>query len=1587
MKEVRLEKDQAGTGGAATAGGIWYQALYSVLLAVEKRLAYQSQEEFDAPAEFTAEPSDGGDLQIRDVTRLRVIQFKKKDDGGSWSLKKVIEEVLPDLFKATGKETKDGETWSFEFVTAGRIGRWQDAIDLFRSLGRRTKEGEAAGRGWETAYDSLDDEVSLSLDYKDLSRDQKTARGLFDFIVESLRGKVPEDGKPDTRPSLESTRARTWRLLCGFEFMGDRSVDWCESQLRGHLLRISQSRTGVDGLLEQMVGAMVQASTANDANFTSAAVLEAVGLDRVVALGDLTTLSTHCRDRISQTIRQRGYIPENDIRRERWKKAFFSSASVLITGESGNGKSWGVYAAADTAKTPAVAFIDARDSPGLDAHGIVQRVAEYIWQVGLRHDAPITMETLVHRLNEELSVSQSIPWLTLCIDHIDDPVLARSVVVQPWASWGVRLVVGLSRNAQGAAEQAISTGTSDTSMFDTHIFSLPELKDYLDIRLGQTAWLQLPAEMHGVLQRPQMAKLYADLKGSGEAGKDWRPTDEYDLVDTFWARLDPSQNGGHARDELRLRQLARLVVDGEPYPWTIDQIDVAGVDDVTIDRLVHGGWLQRVGDQYQMPHDRLLGYAVARSIVGRCHTEGLDAATVASMISSHDDPRLARRLGFLMMDWFHLALRDGEDLQLASDALQRLVEDDQGQRGRDILTLLPTLGSRAIPLLAKEARRVATSQPAYVLKDVLRGLAAVLREAPDREPIVRELLDESDHRIRVAGLDLMAATDVPELLDRAWELHREILDHPERYTNQDTNTKLKQHLLRETSFGALKSNVKLRPEWLRRTIEQAGTNDHPDQLAWLMTSLEDDGETWRTCKRKLCEVMPASGARSLASNIGLWQDHDEIERLDDLIRQVLTGDKMEAAGCVRAMIRLDFERAVQYLVELDDFELYMSRHWLLPPLLANIPDATRAALLKRIRALPSPINAITWYQGFADLMDETTLRVFLEGMSVALAAWAADEQNEGLSKHGNSWLSNELGVLTSIVDTKLLSVIASMRSSSLEQNLERFAVRLGARSSVGTDSLSREPVAEMLLRIGGVSYGCVSRLWLQSTSWYGRLDGIDLARRCADDATREELLQVVAGDGTDDEKGDMLVRQYAILTLARQGDLDRLLRLSEAHADDLSVAALEVGSIGSLADEVAVSLKQEAANANDQVASRAMALLTLGGVDSAVDQALAIIRSTSEGLAHSASLGYLQRFPIRDKSEAQVLLDQGDTKHQRGTINALLATRSETAAAALRDVLHERWEPQLAAILLTHDMADESIRQLAVHNLSEELRPKTTLRGSISESFFMHMMHRDPAKCQKLLREVGSEAHEVLMRDAVQGRTGFHTVGSRRDAIRGLAAFDEAAAADCAERGLRNPDYPDRKLMPSVLYELRPERAREAFLDVAVNTDIEDDQSTASKEPRRLMRAMRAQLIEADRPWLVNNLQSTDLNQQLAAVRLSIGPSGLDNEVLSLIQCLTMSRSSRVSQEAETTRRRLAKLIRVRSLLESLSGDATDGQAAAAVDAIVTALTERNQEEVGESNEPAPVCIIDVMQHPAVKQRRALSEWAAKRFNETRRRL
>jgi hypothetical protein len=754
-------------GGPSTINGVLYQMLWSLLRATKLHVSDCSTDsETGAPAKatLTLEPiGGGGDIQEYGALSRLVDQVKSRPSGSTWSLREVVEDVLPDLYRAV--DTGDCHSL-YRFVTEGRMGRWDKAYRFFRSL--RTQP-------YDPRVLSDQDEIfRADRPGEDPPWDQRsyTEQELFDAILTSVRDRCAV-AKSESR---ERTSSKLWHLLGHFELVDGRT----QASLQAQVDRVLLSLIGRDCDLEEKRDAMLldlaRRATAGDAVIPLADFMSDHGLD-AVPWTNWTKLCEKSTDLIQHAIEVRGYDPALDVRYDMASEAVLNWPSnkpiLVVSGETGQGKSWILYAAsyAVLQAQQLVVFVEATG----DFDKALDHAAE-----DCRHirntDERLPLGRIAARLRKLSCCPQDTPWLTLVLDGIQDYEEARQVAMAPWAQWGVRIMASCHTDIGDWIEEHAA---EECGRLRVSNFTLAELHSYLGYVTGDR-WTRIPSDVRNTLRSPLLASIFLD---EVDGRDDWLPAREYELYDAVWGRLSAGPQAQHPSDMIGLKRLAMTILDDAAYPWPIDTVSAAGLDDSAISRLCSVGWLRgtpRGG--YGIPHDRLLNWVVAEAMLasyqhGRIdYTRFLDALRLI-----HGGARMhsGRSLGYVPMDvvWM-LACREEDNDAIVEDIVEVLQPPASYESGQFYTQLVSTIGPRmTAPLIAR--LRKTSDQDSFLVSQILSGITS-LKDA-ELPAQANALLMEDSHKLQRAAMRLLGKAPTGRALDRLWYLHTTANDDPEPF--------------------------------------------------------------------------------------------------------------------------------------------------------------------------------------------------------------------------------------------------------------------------------------------------------------------------------------------------------------------------------------------------------------------------------------------------------------------------------------------------------------------------------------------------------------------------------------------------------------------------------------------------------------------------------------------------------------------------------------------------------------------------------------------------------------------------------------
>src|SRR6476660_986184 len=186
-------------------------------------------------------------------------------------------------------------------------------------------------------------------------------------------------------------------------------------------------------------------------------------------------------------------------------------SAVLLTGDSGQGKSWQLYRLGyELAEEEQIAvLIQGTGAVASDLDAVAAVFCREIWG----SSSVQSLRDLVDLVRRELPELQE-PWLTVLIDGVRDEEYALNLLHHPWQGLGLRVALGCrwSDRFTEAAPHTIPVAK----------FTVLELSRYLKRRLG-VGWIDFPEDVREHMKLPLFARLFCDLQGGGAT---WKPANE-----------------------------------------------------------------------------------------------------------------------------------------------------------------------------------------------------------------------------------------------------------------------------------------------------------------------------------------------------------------------------------------------------------------------------------------------------------------------------------------------------------------------------------------------------------------------------------------------------------------------------------------------------------------------------------------------------------------------------------------------------------------------------------------------------------------------------------------------------------------------------------------------------------------------------------------------------------------------------------------------------------------------------------------------------------------------------------------------------
>lgn len=1344
-------------GGSATAYGILYQLLGTLGRAVDITLRSLADGTDVVDATLVIEPiGGGGDLQIVSDEVIVVEQWKARSGNGTWSLSEIIQSVLPDLYMASDL---DGQV--YRFVTEGRMGTWQEAHRFFTSLGPCPNAG--------TPADSLDGESVV-----EFSQSHRCSpRALFSCAVEAVRARPGNRDQP-----IEQVERKLWRVLSRFEMHQQVTAESQRMQIDAMLEGLVEQIEDVAAKRLELCGRILEMAGRGNIRVSPEALLESARL-RPRSFVGWNELRRRLTVRLDGRLQKSGYSPEYDVREA---PSILTPASiVVITGESGQGKSWQLAALARKA-TDSQSLVVWVPSARLEQR-VDQIAADEIWHAGLDRDGPLTLDRVVESRRRNLPQAAH-PWAFVCVDGVHSREEAEYLAQLPWDEWGLRLIISAPREI---ANQLTGRPAARVEIVETADFSPVQVRDYL-ARRGRS-WADTPPDIRQLLRRPVLCQFYADLAGE----RDWVPRTEYELMEHYWGRIR-----GHLRGELQdcgyMQALAKTVFEDQPrYPWSPLVLNEVGVSPEAVQRLKESGWIREIEDGVlECWHDRLLSWAAAKSIATRVadHTWSIeDAASKLRSLHKRAD-HWGRRLGYLAMDTVWL-LADPRRVERAPDDNWKLIEsleEDLGLGlGDDSLykDLLPTIGSRIVPAVVDRLRHVAAdAAEAYPRLIASTLLSIARRDEGAVRAVIPDCLKGADPRMQEVGLRLLPALPSAELIESAWELHRQTLT-----ASGDAGRDVQRYLL---SFEAVRCVLETCPAWIQRKIQSPGGDAHLiPELTYLLAELSgpEAADVWKNAKSVITLAVPERKRRSIINCILRYRD---LECLDLLRSWAHSEEEFVSPSAVEALAYFDAEAATDLIREMPRSRLFLGGD-LSAVLMALAPEATCAAVRDLAR---TDVEHASIYFGLVDgdRLDRSTIDDIIEWVDGCLVDYLGVPDPDR-----KSWLYRPLRLLQELHGGALLDALRGRRGSTFEEHLSRAASRWADNASGWLDHEFEAAVA-ILLRIGGVGLTNIVNSMLRASSGLSQLKGCENAAARPDEETRNLVASLARSDRLlgDKPDGHPIVQMHAIDALAALGENAELIRAIMKWGVRTSpyVAEIRREQPAMPSDDCAEAVASLDDPHHTQFANAILALGFTGRQELRPRIKALFVNSELESDVASCSMLALESLGGSEADLRDRLLRQYRSGHHKYVALRLMAEGDPEFVAALLAAAVQHPEPydELDQRIIGFLGANDRTRPLVREQLGRLRDPAATPVLHFMMDATEVLDPRD-ARDERNLWEIASSSAAHL-------RMG----GTRGGALRRLAEVQPQAAFELALQCLVDVDR-EWDEMPAILLDLAADKA------------------------------------------------------------------------------------------------------------------------------------------------------------------------------------
>ena len=561
---------------------------------------------------------------------------------------------------------------------------------------------------------------------------------------------------------------------------------------------------------------------------------------------------------------------------------------------------------------------------------------------------------------------------------------------------------------------------------------------------------------------------------------------------------------------------------------------------------------------------------------------------------------------------------------------------------------------------------------------------------------------------------------------------------------------------------------------------------------------------WRRLKHVLFEKVPDAKVRALVICIEQHHDLAELDRLEHWAgsRQHYTG-----ATALFVLSLLDPQRALAVLDSIEDFELYVSRNWWLPPLLGSQPGSVRQRIRARMEAQPDTFwNIAMVWQDREFEMDAETVHLLIDAFTDLLADCSA---NPPPPNHHP--LFHPFRLLAAACSPEAIRRFRIRRGTPFEDLLVEFCLSRLRDNHHFADQI--KDAAVLLERIGGEGFGVVVNELLESPQIQSRIDGLQLAMHSPRAADSERVRALSLSDDLTGvpEPGGPFQQAAATRLMAASGDDDGVVHALLKWGDDVSsqVAQLRVDHepmTDSVLQPASVLLEDE----DDRKRGNAVVAVGYSGRRDLIPRIREAARSCPPD-AYTALATILASEYVQDNSDeaTQYAARQLDVpRHRFAAARFLLWVNTEASLDAIESYLRGKANQEL----------DATDRQIALGLAAAQPRALFVAK------LFWERIQSDGVSMldvpKSIFTVVGSlrtsDVREFLVNWAYRGAGDAISGQARVGAILGLAAADPDEAMKAAQLALAH-QVPGREDLPSLLLDLDENRATQILLEHAPN--------------------------------------------------------------------------------------------------------------------------------------------------------------------------